>query len=120
MKRNSFSALILAAALLLSCAAGVRAAGAVTEVVLSDVRVTVDGKTASTDPTAAVYTGADIVYYEDRETYTEGGAYGEGSDSEKHSAAWGRLGMNPVSTTVSHPQARHTRPKSCSSFCSWE
>ena len=86
MKRNSFSALILAAALLLSCAAGVRAAGAVTEVVLSDVRVTVDGKTASTDPTAAVYTGADIVYYEDRDTYDDGSAYGEGAKTERHSA----------------------------------
>ncbi len=90
MKHMKFSALALTAALLLSTACGANAAGKtgdVTELVLSDERVTVDGKTASTDETAAVYTGADIVYYEDRETYTEGGAYGEGSDSEKHSAA---------------------------------
>ena len=90
MKRIQFSALALAAALLLSTACGANAASSaaeVTDVVLSDEKVTVDGKTASTDETAAVYTGADIIYYEDRDAYADGGAYGEGSDSEKHSAA---------------------------------
>lgn len=90
MKRIQFSALALSAALLLSTACAANAANSaaeVTDVVLSDEKVTVDGKTASTEETAAVYTGAGIIYYEDRETYPDGGAYGEGTGSEKHSAA---------------------------------
>lgn len=90
MKRIQFSALALAAALLLSTACGANAASSaadVTDIVLSDEKVTVDGVAASTEETAAVYTGADIIYYEDRETYAGGGAYGEGTGSEKHSAA---------------------------------
>ena len=49
--------------------------------------VTVDGKAAATDPTAAVYVGADIVYYEDLESYESGAAYGEGTGAERHTAA---------------------------------
>lgn len=89
MKRTQFSALALSAVLLLSTACGANAAVSAPEdevkIVLSDKKVTVDGKTASTDATAAVYTGADIVYYEDRDAYADGGVYGEGTGSEKHS-----------------------------------
>lgn len=91
MKRIQFSALALAAVMLCSTACSANAATSTSEdevkIVLSDEKITVDGKAVSTDETAAVYTGADIVYYEDRDTYADGGAYGEGADSEKHSAA---------------------------------
>ncbi len=53
------------------------------DVVLSDSGVTVDGQPVSTDPSAAVYTGAEIVYYHDGTDES----YGEGSEAEKHSAA---------------------------------
>lgn len=52
------------------------------DIVLSDGGVAVDGHTASTDPSDAVYTGAEIVYYRNGTD----ASYGEGSDSEKHSA----------------------------------
>ena len=56
-----------------------------TSIVLSDSKVTVDGETAGTDDSAAVYTSNDIIYYEDRDTYDSGNTYGEGTDSDKHS-----------------------------------
>lgn len=49
---------------------------------LSDSEILVDGEKASTDSSSAVYTGADIIYY-------EGGtdeSYGAGTEAEKHSA----------------------------------
>lgn len=49
---------------------------------LSDTEVTVDGQKASTDSSAAVYTGANIVYYEEGHD----SSYGEGTDSDAHSA----------------------------------
>lgn len=49
---------------------------------LSDSEILVDGEKASTDSNSAVYTGADIIYYEDG---TEE-SYGAGSEDEKHSA----------------------------------
>jgi len=83
MKLLRLPAIALSAALLLSaCAAQAAGGGGVTEISLSDSRITVDGKTASTDPTAAVYTGAEIVYYKDGTD----ASYGEGTESEKHSA----------------------------------
>lgn len=94
MKRKKLSTMLLAGAMLLSTASSANAAVATSgdevKIVLSDEKITVDGKTASTDETAAVYTGTDIVYYEDRDAYADGGAYGEGSDSEKHTAAEAR------------------------------
>lgn len=51
-----------------------------TAIVLSDDKITVDGANASTDPKAAVYTGASIVYYHDG---TDEG-YGEGSEADMH------------------------------------
>lgn len=83
MKRISFPALTLAAAMLLSSAACVQAADGVTDVVLSDSRITVDGKAVSTDPGDAVYTGAGIVYYRDGTD----ASYGEGTEAQKHSEA---------------------------------
>lgn len=53
-----------------------------TVITLSDAGVTVDGQAASTDASSAVYTGADIVYYESG----RGSSYGEGTESDAHSA----------------------------------
>jgi hypothetical protein len=53
-----------------------------TKIVLSDTQTTVDGQAISTSPDDAVYAGADIVYYEDGHD----SSYGEGSDSEAHTA----------------------------------
>jgi len=49
---------------------------------LSDSGVTVDGITASSDYSTAVYTGAQIVYYE----AGRGSSYGEGTAADAHSA----------------------------------
>lgn len=83
MKQNRLIALLLAGIMLCSTACAARAADSETEIVLSDAKITVDGKTASTDDSAAVYTGAEIVYYRDGTDES----YGQGSESEKHSAA---------------------------------
>ena len=98
--RNKWLPAALAAAVLLSCAActagetGETRSPAPTQspaqsggtsetaVVLSNEGVTVDGQAASTDPAAAVYVGADIVYYEEGRDET----YGEGTAEEAHSA----------------------------------
>ena len=53
-----------------------------TVIVLSDSGIEVDGEAASTDSTSAVYTGADIVYYEEGKDDT----YGAGSEADAHSA----------------------------------
>ena len=86
MKKRDLTALALAGALLLSTPA-FAAEEKETVIRLSDAAVTVDGKAAATDPTAAVYVGADIVYYEDLESYESGAAYGEGTGAERHTAA---------------------------------
>ena len=54
-----------------------------TAIRLSDSKITVDGKTVSTDETAAVYTAHDIVYYESGKGFT----YGEGTAADEHDAA---------------------------------
>ena len=54
----------------------------VTEILLSDEGITVNGG-AETD---TVFTSNDIVYYEDRDTYESGNPYGEGTDADKHTA----------------------------------
>jgi len=54
----------------------------ITEIQLADSGITVDGAAASADPAAAVYVGADIIYYADGTDET----YGEGEEDEKHSA----------------------------------
>ena len=55
-------------------------------ITLSDEGVLVDGTAAPADGSAAVYTARDIIYYEDRDTYDSGNPYGEGTDSDKHTA----------------------------------
>ncbi len=59
---------------------------------LSDAGVTVDGcaaeeRTADATELPAVYLSRDIIYYEDRDTYDSGNAYGEGGAWERHTAA---------------------------------
>ena len=84
MKRIQLPALALAAAVVLtSTACGAQAAASETRVVLSDAKVTVDGKTASTSADSAVYVGGGIIYYADGTDAT----YGEGTEAEKHTAA---------------------------------
>ncbi|MDO5784874.1 MAG: S-layer homology domain-containing protein [Eubacteriales bacterium] len=58
-----------------------------TAIVLSDNGVTVDGVAAGQDSSNMVYLSHDIVYYEDRDTYDSGNAYGEGTAADKHSDA---------------------------------
>ena len=77
----------LALALTLSSTAYIAAAddaaGDVTSISLSDNGVTVDGQTASPASTAAVYTGADIVYYE----AGHDSSYGEGTAADAHDSS---------------------------------
>lgn len=84
MKRIQLPALALAAAVVLtSTACGAQAADDVTDIILSDAKVTVDGKTASTSADSAVYVGGGIIYYADGTDAT----YGEGTEAEKHTSA---------------------------------
>ena len=53
----------------------------VTQILLSDDGITVNGAAAGSDATAAVYTANDIVYYESGKDFT----YGEGDDYDAHS-----------------------------------
>ena len=55
---------------------------AVTEIVLSDNGMTVDGS----GETDTVFTSNDIIYYENRDSYASGNPYGEGTDADKHTA----------------------------------
>ena len=57
-----------------------------TVIILSDDGVLVNGSAASTDSSEAVYTSNDVVYYEDRDAYDSGNAYGEGTAEDRHSA----------------------------------
>ena len=79
----------LAGSLLTACSSNDTSAGAgkteaaadLTEIVLSDSGITVDGEPAPADETAAVYTARDIICYEDGQDFT----YGAGSESDAHS-----------------------------------
>jgi len=53
-----------------------------TNITLSNSGITVDGKAASTDATAPVYTANDIVYYAAGKDFT----YGEGTKADEHTA----------------------------------
>ncbi|GAA0138115.1 hypothetical protein YSY43_49560 [Paenibacillus sp. YSY-4.3] len=53
-----------------------------TTIKLFDTGVIVNGQAASTDSSAAVYTGADVVYYEQGHDIS----YGEGAAADAHSA----------------------------------
>ena len=54
----------------------------VTEITLSDSGITVNGG----DETNTVFLSNDIVCYEDKDFYPSGNPYGEGTDSDKHTA----------------------------------
>ncbi|MDO5862207.1 MAG: carbohydrate-binding domain-containing protein [Thermoplasmata archaeon] len=78
-------------------------------IVLSDSGVTVDGATASTDSSSAVYVGAEIVYYE---SGTDS-SYGEGTEADMHDASEAALhtvvtitaaGTYRISGTLSYGQ----------------
>lgn len=71
---------VLLAAALTACAAVPQTAAE--EIVLSDSGITVNGTDVSTDPSAAVYTANDIVYYEAGKDHT----YGEGTKADAHTA----------------------------------
>ncbi|MCI9402751.1 MAG: carbohydrate-binding domain-containing protein [Oscillospiraceae bacterium] len=89
MKQFATPALLLAALMTLTAACTSQTEkkeeDTATRIQLSDEGITVDGKAASTDPAGAVYVGADIIYYEDRDTWEDGSAYGEGTAEERHS-----------------------------------
>lgn len=77
---------LLAGVLLISWSTSACAVFSETEEVsvqLSDSGVTVDGAAASTDPSAAVYTGAELIYYQDGTD----SSYGEGTPAEMHSSS---------------------------------
>lgn len=57
-----------------------------TVIVLSDDGITVDGEPVATEAGNKVFTSNDVIYYEDRDTYDSGNAYGEGEANERHSA----------------------------------
>lgn len=85
MKVKKLLALVLVGALMLGCACAAEPPASTqtaTRIVLSDSGITVDGKAVSTDATAPVYVGAEIVYYHDGTDES----YGEGTETEKHSA----------------------------------
>ena len=83
MKSKKFLATLMSVVMLFSlCAVSVQAINKEVDIVLSDKGITVDGSAISTDPSDAVYAGAEIIYYHDGTDET----YGEGEENEKHSA----------------------------------
>ena len=60
---------------------------AVTDIVLSDDGILVDALDSGEEYNETVFVTHDIIYYEDRDTYDSGNLYGEGTDSDKHTAA---------------------------------
>ncbi|MGN1349589.1 MAG: S-layer homology domain-containing protein [Anaerovoracaceae bacterium] len=75
------------AAAALSSSAAAEAYADASSIVLSDSGITFNGSAVGTDGSAAVYTSNDIIYYEDRDTYDSGNTYGEGTASDRHTAA---------------------------------
>jgi len=85
MKSRLF-ALLLTAAMLFTLLPSSLAEGAQEMLlVLSDEAITLDGKPVD-EGDGPVTLSHDIIYYEDRDTYDSGLPYGEGDESEKHSA----------------------------------
>ena len=78
MKMTKLISLLLSLVLLtgMACAE----AAPVTEIVLSDDGISVNGEAAPADPAAAVYTANDIIYYESGRDFT----YGDGRDADAH------------------------------------
>ena len=84
--KKQFLASVLAASLIFGLAACTPSQVPVktdneTLISLSDSGVSVDGQSISSDETAAVYAGAEIIYYKDGTD----ASYGEGKENEKHS-----------------------------------
>ena len=91
--------LMLVFILTMTCMAGLASASTTTKekvINLSDTGVTVDGQVASTSSSAAVYTGATIVFYEDGND----SSYGEGTESDAHSA---EEAANHTVVTITEP-----------------
>jgi len=85
MKGKRILSIVLAVALMCSCWVGMSAAASTDEttIKLSDFGVKVNGQEVATDASAAVYTGADIVYYK----ADQDSSYGEGTAADEHSEA---------------------------------
>lgn len=84
MKRK-FLPLFMTLSMLITLLPSTLQVGAATEtkIFLSDTGITVDGSAASTSSSSYVYTGADIIYYEEGHD----SSYGEGTAADAHSAA---------------------------------
>lgn len=52
---------------------------------LTDGTITFNGNEVSSE-SEGIFISNDVIYYEDRDTYDDGFTYGEGTDSDKHSA----------------------------------
>ena len=79
---KKMAALLLSFSLMLTgCAGKVPAAEEGIVISLSDAQITVDGAAVSNDPSQAVYTARDIIYYESGRDFT----YGEGTEDDAHS-----------------------------------
>ena len=74
-------AVLLSLSLVLTGCGGNGLAAEGVAICLSDEQITVDGAAISNDPTQAVYTARDIVYYESNRDFT----YGEGTEDDAHS-----------------------------------
>lgn len=57
---------------------------AAVKIVLGNSRITVDGAKAGSDTENAVFTSNDVIYYEDKDSYESGNAYGEGAKTDRH------------------------------------
>ena len=78
---KKLAAFLLIVSLVLTGCAGKGPAAEGVAISLSDGQITVDGAVISNDPTQAVYTARDIVYYESGRDFT----YGEGTEDDAHS-----------------------------------
>lgn len=89
MSKKSISIIVIIAMLaVILCGCAEKGTEEITEgnvISVSDESVTYNGTEVGTEA-AAVYVSNDVIYYEDRDTYDDGFAYGEGEDSDKHSA----------------------------------
>ena len=57
------------------------------QIVLSDDGITVDGKTvAAGESESSVTVGGEIIYYHDMDNYESGNEYGDGNNSDRHTA----------------------------------
>lgn len=113
-RHNRFLFPVISAVFLLFGCSGmasekVNEAERVTSIVLSDEKITVDGREASENKKEAVYIGEDIIYYEEGKDET----YGEGSKKDAHSVQEAeahtvititRPGIYEVSGKISHGQ----------------